>query len=213
MENLLNNDFKNHYRLTSEPILTISYVTNASYFELKDDNVVIYETVNSGFAKYTNTNSIKVNIVNYEAFIKSLSHKFKEGRKVCDLIVYDDEKQHFLLNELTDTQLKYVHPFPKPKSTTGEQKPGKLAQATVQLLSTLIDLSAVVTIANFINNFQIKRCCFFNKQSHSPTPINATSAFGRINNLAPNGFKMENKEIESYGFELYEYSGNQIYRL
>lgn len=209
MEILLKNNFTSHYGLSISSASNIYRQTNISYFELQDDAFLIYQNFGEGVAKYKNIKSFTVNVINYEAFINSLPSTFQLNREKCDLIVYTDEKQYFLLNELTDTLPKYVNPF---TNNQGLQI-GKRVKAISQLLNTLTDLMSVPSINSFANSYTVKHCCFFNKQSVSPPLINASAAFNRINTIAINGIKMVNAGIESFDFELYEYSGSQIYTL
>ncbi|MCW3105954.1 MAG: hypothetical protein JWQ09_460 [Segetibacter sp.] len=209
METLLKNDFTAHYGLPTSAVNNISAQTTSVYFELKDDTTMIYTNQGQGIAKYNNGPSYNINVINYETFLKSLSPVFLQHRENCDLIVYTDNNQYFLLNELTDTVPQYVGPF---VNNRGFQI-GKRAKASSQLLKALTDLMSVPTINAFANNYLIKHCCFFNKQSAAPPTITATIAFNRINTITNTGFRMANAAIESFGFELYEYSGNQIYTI
>jgi hypothetical protein len=209
METLLKNDFIKQYRLSVSSVNIISKQTNVSYFELKDDANLIYTTIDGGIAKYNNGNSLSVNVINYEAFIDSLPSVFHQNRERCDLIVYTDLSQYFLLNELTDSLAKYVDPF---LNSNGHQQ-GKRIKAIGQLKSSLIDLTTVHTIKTFIDNFKEKRCCFFNKKPNTPPVIIAVTAFNRVNTISQNGFKMSNPDIETFGFSLYEYSGEQTLTL
>jgi hypothetical protein len=201
METLLNNDFTGHYGLSVSTTVNIRLETTEPYFEIEDDvnkETQLHTTVGSGMAVYSNVNKYSVVVINYDKFVTGLSPIFQHKRKRCDLIVYTDIiPQYFLLNELKDRR-------PKPKVKT---------KAVSQLLVSLTDLMNVPTIHSFINSYSIKRCCFFNKQATAPPSISATSAFNRFNTIAINGIKMSNPAIEAFGFELYEYSGNQVYSL
>jgi hypothetical protein len=209
MEILLKNDFTVHYGLSISTLDNFSMQTNASYFELNDDTSLIYTSSGQGIAKYRNPLCLMVTVINYETFLNSLPHTFLDNREKCDLIVYTANNQYFLLNELTDTNPQYVNSFTNNRGF----QPGKRVKAISQLLKTLTDLGGVLSINTFIASFTIKRCCFFNKQISSPPTINATSAFNRINTIAINGFQMSNPDFEEFGFELYEYSGGQVFNL
>jgi hypothetical protein len=209
METLLKNDFTVHYGLPVSSINNISKQTNITYFELKDDVNLIYTTIGDGIAKYHNDNSLSVRVINYEAFIDSLPPVFTQNREKCDLIVYTDSSQYFLLNELTDNLAKYVDPF---LNSNGHQQ-GKRVKAISQLKSSLVDLTDVLAIKTFIDNFKERRCCFFNRKPNTPSGIIAVTAFNRVNTISQNGFKMSNPDIETFGFILYEYSGEQTLTL
>jgi hypothetical protein len=213
MENLLRNDFTAHYGLPVSMVADISVLTDAIYFEIEDDEnreIALHFSANLGVAKYKNVNKLEVTLINYDKFLTSLPAAFQQGKGRCDLIVYtNDSPKYFLLNELTDTALKYVEPYINNRGA----KIGKRAHATLQMLSTLKVLTDVASVKVFINIFSIKQCCFFNKQSTAPPSITATTAFGRFNSIAQNGLEMTNTDIEAFGFKYYEYSGTQTYAL
>ncbi|OHD10605.1 MAG: hypothetical protein A2Y41_00765 [Spirochaetes bacterium GWB1_36_13] len=211
MKNLLEHEFVSHYQLKLKKSPDILYrETNSVLFELKDDDIIIYEQEGKGVAKYKNDRTLLVKVMNYECFIKTLPESFRKNREVCDLIVYTDSNEYFLLNELSDTMQKYINPY---ENTSGKQE-GKRNKAIRQLKNSLKDLMEIENIENFIKHFSKKRCLFFNTQPYQPPEIKAVKAFNRINNIKlENGFRMENKEIEKHGFSFYEYSGNQIFNL
>jgi hypothetical protein len=202
MKNLLEKDFVSHYSLSKyTPVNTIS--TTDDTFDLVDDAKLLYP-FDKGIAKYDNPNKKEVNIINYETFFKSLPYLFQQGKKNCDLIVYTSDKQHFLLNELTDTN---------------KGKGSKRTHAIKQMQQVLQDLSSVAKINSFIQAHSIKRCCYFNKKAQRPSnSIRAIDAFSRQPEIPKHGSKMlTNVEIDSFlstlEFELWEYSGNQTYSL
>lgn len=209
METFLKNDFTKHYGLLQTTIVNFSATTNVIYFELKDDSTVIHLIINDGIAKYSNTNLKVITVINYELFFNSLSKAFIQGKEKCDLILFDNNQDNFILNELSDTLPKYVFPY---VNTQGIQ-PGKRQKAISQLVNSVALLMNVSSIALFARKHTNKRCCFFNKQSVAPSTITATSAFGRFNKLIKNGLKMSNPDIEAFGFEFWEYSGDQVYQL
>jgi hypothetical protein len=200
METLLRHDFTIHYGLPISTTQNICITTNAQYFEIEDDEnreTQLHYVAENGVAKYNNANNLAMNIINYDKFITSLPHYFQQGKKRCDLIVHTTNNQYFLLNELKDRS-------PTPAVRTGAIK---------QLISSLTIIMNVPSINAFANNHTFRHCCFFNTQAMSPQIITATTAFNRINAISTNGFQMSNPDIETFGFRLYEYSGNQIYTL
>jgi hypothetical protein len=209
METLLRNDFTVHYGLPVSTIPNFTVNTSAAYFEVKDDNMLVYTIVGQGVAKYRNIPTINVNVINFESFIDSLPPAFITGIVKCDVIVHDDNQQYFLLNELTDTQPVYVTPYTNSRGL----QPGKRQKAISQLLSSLTLIMAVPAIATFVNTHTFRHCCFFNKQAIAPSPITATTAFNRLNTIATGGLRMSSPTIEAFGFEFWEYSGNQVYTL
>lgn len=205
MDNLLKNDFNTHYGLHAPSGDIVRKETSALYFELADDENLIYLKSDEGCAKYNNTGEFSIEVINYETFIKSLPPDFQQNRENCDLIVFSDKSKYFLLNELTNTNSKYVDSYINNKGN----QPGKRAKAIQQLSSSLSDLVSVETIKSFVDSFIDKRCCFFNKQPNTPLSLIAVSAFNRLNEISKDGYKMTNESIESLGFSLYEYSGTQ----
>lgn len=154
MDSLLKSDFVAHYSLSRCTIC--SATTNDKDFDLVDDSQMIHPT-RTGVAKYKNPNYKEVKIINYELFIDSLSATFRQGREKCDLIAYTTDWTHFYLNELTDTDPKYITAF---ALANGTPKIGKRNKAIAQLCKSLIDISNVPSILYFLNNHKIKKCCF-----------------------------------------------------
>lgn len=200
MEILLRNDFTTYYGLPISATANISITTTAQYFEIEDDEhkeTQLHLIAGSGMAAYKNTNSYTTTIINYDKFITGLPHAFQQGKERCDLIVHTTNLHYFLLNELKDRK-------PKNKVRT---------KSISQLLSSLTLIMNVPAIATFANTHTFRHCCFFNKQSMSPPGIKATTAFGRLASLTTGGLRMPNADIEAFGFEFWEYSGNQVYSL
>ena len=200
MKNLLELNFISHYGLTASIVVSVILKTDTK-FDLTD---------RTGIAKYSNPSRKGINIINYESFVKSLPTTFETGRERCDFIVYSSDLSHFILNELTNTQPKYIPDFTQ---ADGTPRIGKRNKAISQLKKTLQDISSVPDIDSFIKQHNIKHCCFFNTQIHAPIGIIATKAFSRLSSVVTNGYRISNPDIESFGFELWEFSGNQIYLL
>ena len=86
--------------------------------------------------------------------------------------------------------------------------------ATKQLLESLKTIISVKSICEFINKYDNKHCCIFNKKpAKFSEQINAIEVFNRLSSIMPHGYQMRNPDIESYGFELWEFSNNQTYLL
>ena len=88
-----------------------------------------------------------------------------------------------------------------------------LLKATSQMIATLNELYSIPVIVIFISNFLIKKCCYCNTQSTAPVTLTVTNAFNRLASISTNGLKLSNVAIENFGFELWEYSGNQTIHL
>lgn len=207
IEGLLFNDFADHHRLepTDKKATTISQSTNDEHFEIEDDEetkeLLVIEK--DGTAKYDNPNRRLVYIVNYDKFITSFKHK--EGsvtaKKRCDAIVYTDDEQYFLLNELKQREI----------AKKGRKKEVR-KKAIAQLKDSLTALFAVNTIQEYIRPFRVKRCCYFNKKVAPPSPsITALTAFNRLNTLC-NGLQLPEPDIEGFGFEFWEYTGEHTFQ-
>ncbi|MDR2650695.1 MAG: hypothetical protein LBC68_00040 [Prevotellaceae bacterium] len=196
MKNLLEHNFISHYGLTASVAVNVVSRTNAN-FDLKDDDVMVYPS-GKGIAKYSNPNCKEVNVINYETFFKGLQQSFQQNKENCDLLVYTSDRQYFLLNELTNTN---------------KQKGKKYKKSVSQMLQTLQIISDVPEISQFIQLYSTRQCCFFNKKAQAPKHIKATDAFSRLATLSENGYKMSNPDIETFDFELWEFSGNQTFFL
>lgn len=204
MDSLLKNDFTSFHKLPTS-ILNIRQDTVLPYFELEDiDTIITLSSIkDSGTAKYINANNLEVTIIDYDTFLTSLSHRFRQGKSRCDAIVYTKDKSYFLLNELKNRKIVDENALEEV-----------LSKAISQMLKTLLLLKTVPAIESFINPFTQKRCCYCNKQSNNPSPIiNAPNAFNRLNNLTPDGIEMEHSEINALGFQLFQYTGSQTIKL
>lgn len=196
MENLLRNDFTTHYGLPAciEPNLAI--VTDETYFEIEDTvlrEIAIHTLVGQGMARFSNPNALRITICNYDKFVTCLPNHFQYGRKRCDIILVSDVDRYFIIGEIKDS----------PNVKNHRKKAKK------QLLESLTTLIAVPEILVQVNSKVIKRCCYFNKQTSSPTLINAVTAFNRLTTIFQDGFKMNHLGIEGHNFEFWEYLGGQ----
>jgi hypothetical protein len=204
MENLLLKDYINYHSVTTN-LLSISQITKESYFEIDDiNNVIIIKTSKGdGMVKYENPLQKEISIIDYDNFFSSIIPlSFQVGKKRCDLIVHTlNDQTYFLLNELKAKN----NAFFESDNIEGAKK---------QLISTLTEIFTVQTLKNFINLFTNKICCYCNSYPKSPSiVINATSAFNRLNMIAPDGLQLSEPRIEAFGFSYFEYKGNQTIKL
>ncbi len=202
MEQLFLIDYINHYDLSaySGSVGDVCLRCNKTYFEIKDESnktLTISESNNFGEAKIANPNKYMVEIFNYDKFVSALDAYFQDDKKRCDMILATDDD--FILGELKDSQNKKAE-----------------SRARKQLLQSLHTIRAVPAIATYITQHSVKKFCYFNKKtpnSHSESINKTITAFNPLENIVPNGLKMENKQIEDLGFEFWQYTGNQVLTL
>ena len=202
MDKLLQNQFIAFYNLygVAAQNINIKITTNQQCFELLDENktIKLNSSFGSGNARYSNPTQMEIAIILYEKFIYNLPDLFQKGKERCDAILYTEQNKYFLLAELKCTKQKQLS---KAKR-----------KAVAQLTDSLELLLTVKEIETFIHQFYIKQCCFFYKPSIAPQPIKVVEAFNRLKNLPPiGGLQISNQKIESYGFELYQYTSQQVY--
>jgi hypothetical protein len=205
MENLLRNDFTTHYGLPACTTANLSIATAEPYFEIEDTaskDILMHTVRNQGMAKFSNPNRLGITIGNYDKFLSSQDASFQRGKKRCDIIVSCNSSRYFILGELKDRII----------DVTKKQKNVRKG-AKKQLQETLNTLVAVPSILTHINSKSHRRCCYFNKQATAPPIISAVSAFNRLPNLYPEGFRMANPDIEAMNFEYWEYIGDQTLTL
>lgn len=200
METLMREEFTTFYGIAQPTVTNLTQVTDSLDFEIEDDSnreTQVLLPLEKGTAVYRNINRTRISIINYDKFVTALEHSFQNGRKRCDLLVYTNQvEDYFLLNELKDASFK-----------SGRKKAKK------QLVESLNDLMKVPLIESFINKFNVKRCCFFNKRIISPLSITAGTAFNRLSSVTSSGLQLSNLAIEAHGFELYEYTGGQVFEI
>ncbi len=203
MEAILRNDFTTHYGLPvcTEPNLVIT--TKESYFEIEDTaarELVLHTNNGSGMARFSNPSLLTVSVANYDRFITSLPSHFEKGKKRCDMAL--TSQSQFILGELKDRNIS--KPIKKRSVRSGAKE---------QLFVSLTTLLAVPTIAALANSKNVKKCCYFNKQTNAPALLSATTAFNRLSTLFQDGFKMSHPGIEGHNFEFWEYLGGQTLTL
>jgi hypothetical protein len=205
MEYLLRNDFTAHYGFPSCTTSNLSILTKEPYFEIEDTaskDIQLQTMKNKGMAKFSNPKGLDITIANYDKFLSSQPVPFQHGKKRCDILVTCNGNGYFILGELKD---RIIDVEIKQKNVR--------ERAKEQLRQTLNTLIAVPTILTYIKTKNHRRCCYFNKQSSAPSLITAVSAFNRLPNLFPDGFKMSNPDIEALNFEYWEYIGDQTLTL
>jgi hypothetical protein len=206
MEDLLMTNLVAHYSLPV-PTTTNWFVQTAeTYFEVEDTNageIVLHTTRGLGMGKFSNLDALDITVINYDKFITSIQDEpFKRGRQRCDILLNSNNNRYFVLGEIKDRNIIN-------KNSRKSVRKG----AKEQLLASLQTIISVPEIASYVNPKIIKRCCYFNKQSVSPVILSVTTAFNRLPNFYPDGFKMSKPDIEALGFDFYEYTGEQTMTL
>jgi len=206
MEDLLMINLVAHYSLPT-PATTNWFVQTAeTYFEVEDTNageIVLHTTRGFGMGKFTNLDNLDVTVINYDKFITSIQdEQFKSGRQRCDILLNSNDNRYFVLGEIKNRTIIN-------KNSRKSVRKG----AKEQLLASLQTILSVPEIVTYINPKIIKRCCYFNKQSASPVILSVITAFNRLPNFYPDGFKMSKPGIEALGFDFYEYTGEQTMTL
>jgi hypothetical protein len=199
MKNLLENEFLRHYDLLECPVADFVETISSRYFELDDtpaEGLMLHTARGAGAARFSNPDILQpIHIVHYEKFIDQLPHPFRRGRKKCDFILACETDRYVVLGEIKDSPA--VRDYRR-----------KVIQ---QLLSSLQTLVAVPEISVFFSEKSNRRCCYFNRQSKAPEPLNAVAAFNRLPHAFPDGLKMEQADMASLDFEFWEYSGSQTF--
>lgn len=203
MEDLLRNEYTAHYGLPvcNEPNLVIQ--TNETYFEIEDTEakeIVLHTLVGQGMARFSNPNSIAITIANYDKFVTSLPNDFQRGKDRCDILLVSQSQ--FVLGELKNRNI--INP---------DKRKEIRRKAKEQLFKSLIDLLAVPRIKTLVNSKNVRKCCYFNRQSKAPNILTATTAFNRLSLTFQDGFQMSHLAIESQGFEFWEYLGEHTLTL
>ena len=206
MEDLLKTNLVAHFNLPIPTTTNWFLQTAEIYFEVEDTHageIVLHTIRGLGMAKFSNFDALSVTVINYDKFITSIEdHLFKNGRQRCDILLNSNDNRYFVLGEIKDRTIIN-------KNSRKSVRKG----AKEQLLASLQTILSVPEIVSYLNSKIIKRCCYFNKQSASPVSLNAITAFNRLPNFHPDGFKMSKPDIEALGFDFYEYTGEQTMTL
>lgn len=160
-------------------------VTDAKEFDIQDEQADIIKLPGEGIATYKNSSTDKIVVVNYEEFIQSLRLK---KIKSCDFVTYsNDNMSFFICNELS----------------TGCKK-NKCPDARYQFENTIRDLYKCEEIKKIIDNYSKKYCVLSLKHTKITSPDNMAGAFNFAYNIITKAEKLTWKNIEKYGFEIWE---------
>lgn len=195
-----------HYGLPVPTTTNWFIKTVETYFEIEDTNageIVLHTARGAGMGKFSNSDALEVTIFNYEKFITSIkSTTFQTGRQRCDILLNSNDDKYFILGEIKDRAI-----------INSRYRKNVRKGAKEQLLASIRTILVVPEITSYLINKNTKRCCYFNKQSASPAILSATTAFNRLPSFYPDGFQMSKPDIEAFGFEFYEYTGEQTMKL
>ncbi len=213
MKTCIDTYFAKYYNLP-EDIRIKEDLTDQSLFDLldnKDHYIVAYK---EGYASFKNTNKDTILVLGYDDYIKSMAKsKFQKNRPSCDFLIEDKDANAILLNEITSSSnniegLKKPIPYRRHKDKIQYQG-GKLEKVALQLLSTLQTLNQVPEIKDKLQSYKKKIClCSYKLYLNNNVPqIQSTQiAFNRgimeiEKQTKGEGIKINNTEIEQFGFE------------
>lgn len=193
IEDLLTKDLIAHYQLPDTKITPL-HLKN-SYFELDDidGQGLTQVSTGTGSAKFSNPKQLEITVIDYERFIDAINDPiFQKDRGRCDLFCTADD--YFVLGEIKKRQ----------QISTARKKAKK------QLLASLKTLNEVPQIATFMSSKREKCCCFFYKKPSDIAPLNAVSAFNRVDTYT-DGSEGEAPHITALGFKFYEYKSDNVF--
>lgn len=176
-------------------------------FEIRDQQPTIVQPTGKGVS-VIRKKDYSVEIVDFEAFCKTI-HGRNNAPKCCDFIISPNVGEEFIvLNELTNTESKYILPF--AQSATGTQQTGKLAYAREQLETTI---ERIYEVSNVLDSYDKKvalfSCRLSDKKGVHPMAKSARQFSRPIMKLE----KMRLHETLPHGFEFVMRVYNKEYEL
>lgn len=164
-------------------------------FEIRDQQPTIVQPTGKGVS-VIRKKDYSVEVVDFEAFCKTI-HGRNNAPKCCDFIISPNVGEEFIvLNELTNTESKYILPF--AQSATGTQQTGKLAYARGQLEATI---ERIYEVGNVLDSYDKKvalfSCRLSDKKGVHPMAKSAHQFSRPIMRLE----KMKLHETLPHGFE------------
>lgn len=142
-------------------------VTTSEEFDLKDKENLIIQPVNTGSVTYKNPKKQSVSVIDYEKYINSLPDSVQNGLKRCDFLVYSEDSDVFILNELSQSKNVF----------------DKESHAIHQLADTLALLLECNETKSKILNYGEKYCIFSNRYKKIESPDGVADAFGAVYDL------------------------------
>ena len=193
----LKKDYSAHFGITwDDNTMQIRKECPASVvFEIRDQQPTIVQPTGKGVS-VIRKRDYSVEIVDFEAFCKTI-HGRNNAPKCCDFIISPNVGEEFIvLNELTNTESKYILPF--AQSATGTQQTGKLAYAREQLEATI---ERIYEVSNVLDSYDKKvalfSCRLSDKKGVHPMAKSARQFSRPIMRLE----KMKLHETLPHGFE------------
>jgi len=193
----LKKDYSAHFGITwDDNTMQIRKECPASVvFEIRDQQPTIVQPTGKGVS-VIRKRDYSVEIVDFEAFCKTI-HGRNNAPKCCDFIISPNVGEEFIvLNELTNTESKYILPF--AQSATGTQQTGKLAYAREQLEASI---ERIYEVGNVLDSYDKKvalfSCRLSDKKGVHPMAKSARQFSRPIMRLE----KMKLHETLPHGFE------------
>lgn len=154
-----------------------------------DKTVPFIVEVNAGSVTYKNPKEKTIFVTNYEEFIKSLPKNLQNGKKRCDFLVYQEDKnEFFILNELSQSR----------------NIDAKESDALYQLQNSLETLLNVDAIKEKLNSCEQKLCIFSNKFKRIASPLGMADEFNAaLMTMPQNAVNFKYDGINRLGFEYY----------
>ena len=152
--------------------------TNLHEFDLQDKKEQIIQKAGAGSVTYKNPFKKDIYVTDYERFINSLPDSVQKGLKRCDFLVYSQDFQVIILNELSQSKNEF----------------DKESHAIHQLSESLNSLLGCVSLRDELNKYTSKLCVFSNRYKEVKSPEGMADPFGLI-------FNFVNSEISSEEFE------------
>lgn len=226
LKDLFDDDFVQHYNITSSNVAAVEHCVRESVFDLEDDENDPIK--NSGDGKVTIKNTIEgMDVLEYEHFINQCNKpkSFANGRKRCDFVLTSQLPKDFVclleLSSAIGDSAKAL--FNLPINHHQEGAVSKAEKAEKQLLSTLETMMEVPAIKDNLQQSTKRVCLFayrlFPRQSAEIRAANISDMHARYLRIEAmetkdDGARLNSPDIEKYGFEYrrisHEYTFNYL---
>ncbi len=129
--------------------------TAAPEFELSDADAQMVVSSGDGVFLCKNEPCLNVHIINYEAYVNQYKKGAIANSKRCDFVLYDQEKQHFLIAELTHCMQNSL-----TRAVSEKHPETKEEYAMLKFQDTITSLCTVEKMRAFIMEYTTKSCVF-----------------------------------------------------